>query len=63
MDITLIILGGFIILLLIVIYGLGRYIRRLNKELEEMDIDLQEYSNAADDDAKTITKLKKQLEK
>lgn len=62
MDITLIIMGGFIILLLIVIYGLGRYIKKLNKELEDMDIDLQEYSNAADD-AKTITKLKKQLEK
>lgn len=63
MDITLIIMGGFIILLLIVIYGLGRYIKKLNKELEDMDIDLQEYSKAADDDAKTITKLKKQLEK
>lgn len=63
MDITLIIMGGFIILLLIVIYGLSRYIKKLNKELEEMDIDLQEYSKAADDDAKTITKLKKQLEK
>lgn len=61
MDITLIIMGGFIILLLIVIYGLGRYIKRLNKELEDMDIDLQEYSKSADDVAKTITKLYNQL--
>ena len=61
MDITLIVLGAIIILLLIVIYGLGVYIKRLNKELEEMDMDLSEYAKAADDDAKTITKLKKQL--
>ena len=61
MDGALIILGAFIILLLIVIYGLGRYIKKLNEELREMDIDLNEYAAAASKDAKTINELKKQL--
>lgn len=56
-------MGAFIILLLIVIYGLGRYIKKLNEELREMDMDLNEYAQAARNDAKTICELRKQLSK
>lgn len=63
MEISLIVMGAIIILLLIVIYGLGRYIKKLNEELREMDMDLNEYAQAARNDAKTICELRKQLSK
>lgn len=61
MEISIFI-SSLLILLLVIVYLVSKYIK--TKEiLKEVEIDLQEYRIAAKEDAKTITKLKKEIEK
>lgn len=53
---------SLLVLLLVIVYLVSKYIVT-KKILKEVEIDLQEYRIAAKEDAKTITKLKKEIEK
>ena len=62
MEISLFVLAAIIILLVIVIYGLGKRYHQAQNRIKELEMDLQEYVDASLKDARTINELNKKLE-
>lgn len=58
MDISVIVLSAFILVLVAVIYGLGKRLNKAKDQIHDMELDLQEYIDAANKDAKKINELK-----
>ena len=61
MELSHIILASFIVLLVIVIYGLGRKTNQYKARIEELEADLQEHIAGARQDARTITRLQRTI--
>lgn len=62
MEVAIIILGALGLLLAIVVICLGNKYLKVKNRLKEVETDLEEYTNAAREDAKTICELKKEVE-
>lgn len=62
MEVAIIILGAFVLLLFIVAVLLGNKYLKVKNRLKEVETDLEEYTNAAKEDAKTICALRKEIE-
>ena len=62
MEVAIVVLGAFVLLLFIVAVLLGNKYLKVKNRLKEVETDLEEYTNAAKEDAKTICALRKEIE-
>lgn len=63
MEIINIVLVAVIFILIPVVYGLWKRLNQAKNQIKEMELDLNEYIIGTKNDARTITDLKRTIEK